>query len=233
MNQIYLTDGLVLLSGHFKIGKTSFSLKLGNYLANKEKVLFLNFDDYEEKLRVLVEGMDTKVNEKFDIDSSLDNFCLETYIELLSLLENNKYSTIIIDNLNRLVPQNGYMVGDFDYNFTINTVINSLLYIIRQFKCRIILIYALYDIQIKCQALAKEYVRLNNFIFPRTLVNNCNQIFYLDYPYSRGYIVDEEGEDLINHIELYSLKNDKHNEEFFILDNSKLNIYKRYEQKNV
>src|SRR6056297_2614543 len=97
MNHIKLSKGLILLSGMKGIGKTRFSLKLGNFIAQKEKVLYLSFDDYKVKLQLLLRQMDTVVNKNFEINSCLDEFCIETYLEILKLIEEKNYSTIIIN----------------------------------------------------------------------------------------------------------------------------------------
>jgi hypothetical protein len=209
------------------VGITKFAIKLGNYLAKKEKLLYLTFNEYEEKIRFMASEMesDRKVENNFEVYSA-NEFCLETYLDILSLIEKNNYSTIIIDNLNSLYSiyhRSGD--GECDINMQIRTIIDSLHFMIRQFKCRIILVHEINDMR---YSFSDDFCRakLNDFVFHRHLVNNCNQILFYNYPYLKGYIEDSEGESMINRIELYSLKNENHTEEILILDNSKLNIFK-------
>jgi hypothetical protein len=222
MEQINLSKKLTMLSSLRNVGTTQFATKLGNYLAKKEKVLYLTFTEYEEKIRFMASEMDSIVEDNFEVYAA-DEFCLETYLDILTLLEKNNYSTIIIDNLNSLYPEYRTMAGEFDTDINIQTIVDSLQFMIRQFKCRIILVYELDQMRIRSY---NDYrAKLNDFRFPRSLVNNCNQIFFYNYPYLKGYTEDEEGKSLINHIELYSLKNENHKEELLILDNSLLNIF--------
>jgi len=225
MNQIQLSEGLILLSGIKNLGgRTRFSLKLGNSIAQKEKVLYLSFDEYKEKLQLMLKQMDVKLNKNFEINSCLNEFCIETYLEILTLIEANNYSTIIINKLNTLLPDYRLMVGEFDFDFTLQTVIDSLLFIIRQFNCRIILVDELPMHKINLQILS-ESAKLSDIRFPRVLVNSCTQIFYLCYPAELGCIEDQDGNDISDRIELYNLKNENHEEELIILNNKELKIY--------
>ncbi len=222
LNQINLSEGLILLGGADKTGKTRFATKLGNFLAEKEKVLFLCFDEYEEKIRFIASDIDREIRDNFEVYGA-DEFCLETYLDILSLLEENNYSTIIIDKLNTLLPEYRTMAGAFDIDLDIQTIIDSLQFIIRQFKCRIILVYELK--QMRHSSCKDDRAKLKDFRFPRSLVNRCNQIFFYNYPFLGGITEDEEGYSLINHIELYNLKNEEHKEELLILDNHELHIF--------
>ena len=63
MERIKLSKGVIALGGTQGVGKTRFSLKLANYTAEKEKVLFISYQDYNEKLISIVNELDGKVQE--------------------------------------------------------------------------------------------------------------------------------------------------------------------------
>lgn len=221
MKQIQLSEGLILLSGEKRMGKTRLSLKLANYLAQNEKVLFLNFDDYEERLRLFLLESEYTVNENLHINTTLEGFSMETYMELLSILEKNNYSTIIIDEFEKYIDSyRGYINVEYDLN---KVVTEALLFLVRHFKCRIIINYKLNQYQVNFNW-GVEYPGLDNIKYPRVLVNECAQIFYLFIPSKAGFSEDDEGNSLADNIELHSLKNKDHLEELLILNNRDVKI---------
>lgn len=106
MNRLKLS-GLVSFGGAKGIGKTRFLLKLANSIANKEKVLFLSWQDCKENLSNIIHSIDGSVHPNLNINTSLNYFNVGTFLEIIEIIQKKKYTIIFIDDIENFT-QNDY-----------------------------------------------------------------------------------------------------------------------------
>jgi hypothetical protein len=222
MERIKLSNGLILFGGMKRMGKTLFTLKLANYIANNEKVLFLSFQDYHEKLQNILLEMDGFIEDNLEINSSLDYYKLHSFIRLIDYLKTGKFTTIIIDDLHSYFNCESYDSIDYDAN----EATDPLLFLSNLLNIRVII-----NVRIaQSNPYDNSYSpKIRHFIWTRSLIDTASQVYAIFRPYSCGIKEDEDGNSLSEVIEIYSLKNEKHEEEIILLNNLELNVFpKRY-----
>lgn len=213
MNRIKLSNGLIAIGGALKIGKTNFSLKLANHLALTEKILFLSWQDCKDNLEATIVRMGDTINENLDINTSLDNLNVGSFLELISIIEDNKYTSIFIDDIENFTQ---YNFKDM-FSEQKDSSIKAMKYIVNTLNVRIILnTTILYD---------RWEPTLRLFDWSRSIINDCNQILAIYRPAYFGITQDDEGNSLLDKIEILNLKNDNCLKETIELSNKTLNIF--------
>ena len=121
MEKLKLSEGLIAIGAAEMAGKTSFAIRLANLLAKKERVLFLNWTDYADRLHQIITKSNNSVNDKLDINTNVGYFNIESFIEIMELIETHNYSTIFIDDINYFTQ-----IGEtFDLIDQYNLVLND------------------------------------------------------------------------------------------------------------
>ena len=205
MYRIKLSKGLIAFGGAKGVGKTRFMLKLANHLALTEKVLFVSYTDYKERLEHILKGIDGQINPNLEVNTTLGFYCVESFLELIEYIEDYCFKTVIIDNMEcySLNP-----TGTFSYPGK-DGLVNSLLFITNYLKVRI-----LFTTYLVSNSFHDDYSSpsLNSFIWSREIINQCEQIFALHRPVLYGITENSEGNPIKDYIELISLKNEEHRE---------------------
>jgi len=205
MYRIKLSKGLIAFGGAKGVGKTRFMLKLANHLALTEKVLFVSYTDYKERLEHILKGIDDQINPNLEVNTTLGFYCVESFLELIEYIEDYCFKTVIIDNMEcySLNP-----TGTFSYPGK-DGLVNSLLFITNYLKVRI-----LFTTYLVSNSFHDDYSSpsLNSFIWSREIINQCEQIFALHRPVLYGITENSEGYPIKDYIELISLKNEEHRE---------------------
>lgn len=91
--------GLIVLGGLKNSGKTRFALQWANQLAEKEKVLYVSYQDYPEKLYADLQRMGCPPNEKLKIRSNLAYYGTDFFMQILQLIKLKGYTTLIVDDM--------------------------------------------------------------------------------------------------------------------------------------
>lgn len=216
MERIKLSKGVIALGGTQGVGKTRFSLKMANYIAEKEEVLFISYQDYNEKLISIVNELDEKVQEKLEINTSFKYCNLLTFLDIYDYVEKHNFTTVFIDDINWF-NEGIRSYTDLYYK---ETSIKALLFLSKKLNVRIVFTLSIEE---RHDYPVENSVR--NFSWSRNIVNECSQIYVLYRPYFYGYSTNPNGESLIDQIRVISLKNENHKEETIILDNRELKIY--------
>jgi len=218
MNQIELSNGLIAFGGNKGIGKTRFSLKLANLIAKTEKVLFVSYQDYREKLHAILEEIDNEVNENLEINTSFDYFNVGTFLGIINHIEAKEFTTLFIDDLDCFNRNEFHEFKEIEKD----SAIEGLLFLSKHLNIRVIITLVL----------TKDYPspnhykpQLRDFDWSRKIVNDCSQIFALYRPEFYGITKNEEGLSLLGLIEILTLKSENHIEQIYKLDNKQLNIY--------
>ncbi|MDY0201296.1 MAG: hypothetical protein RBR40_09940 [Tenuifilaceae bacterium] len=224
MERIKLSNGLVAFGGAKGVGKTRFLLKLANYLAKTGKVLFVSYSDYKERLEHVIKGIDGTINSNLELNTHLGYYCVESFLELIEYIEEGDFKTVIIDNAEcySLNP-----AGTFSYPGK-DGVVDALLFISNRLKVRV-----MFTSYLVSNSFTEDYSSptLNNFIWSREIVNQCEQIYVFYRPTMYGFKFDEEGTPIDDNLELISLKNEEHNEHKIIYPNSEFKFFNQVESQ--
>jgi hypothetical protein len=220
MNQIELSKGLIALGGNKGIGKTRFSLKLANFLAKHEKVLYISYQDYSEKLHSIINEIDIDVNENLEINTSFGYFNVGTFLKMMNYVKEKVITTLFIDDLDCFNRNEFHEFNEIEKD----SAIEGLLFISKQLNIRVI-----FNLVLTKNYHSYNFVRpqIRDFDWSRKIVNDCSQIFALYRPVFYGMTEDEDGFSLLDVIEILNLKNQTHKELIYKLDNKQLNIYNR------
>ncbi len=187
MEKFKLSNGLIAIGAIENGSKTTYAIQLANELAEKEKVLYLNWTDYADRLNHLIKKRGNKVNKNLDINTNIGFFDVGTFITIMELIELKNYSTIFIDDINYF-SQSGV---EFDIFDEINSngkdnVIRALRYIVDKLNVRVV-----FNITINANGAPK----LADFAWSRLIINDCDQVIALN--------------ENKNDLEIYNLKNEK------------------------
>jgi hypothetical protein len=215
MERIKFTNGLIAFAGAKGEGKTRFMLKYANFLAKSERVLFLCYQDYSERLQHILKSIDGEIQKNLQIDSSMEFYTVESFIRLIEFINEEGVKTIIIDSIEDYSPM--------QHPYNANEVVNSLMFMANHTKARVIFTLNLHE----NFNVEKNSTRpnLSDFIWPRAIVNQCTQIFSLFRPAFHGLTVDEDNNALFDCIELHSLKNEEHKHFVMEFDNKVINLF--------
>jgi KaiC/GvpD/RAD55 family RecA-like ATPase len=214
MDRLKLSSGLIAFGGEKGIGKTRFALKLGNHLARAEKVLFLSYQDYSEKLITDIREMDGFISDNLEVNTSMDYYGVGSFLEIIKYVEAGDFRTVIIDDLFSFNRDQFYEFDDHGRD----AAVDALLYLVTQLKIRLV-----FNIDIHSSH-QNHTPRIRDFNWSRKIVNNCSQILALYRPAHFGITEDENGNSLEDLIEIYDLKNEENRENLIQLDSKKLNI---------
>jgi hypothetical protein len=212
MDRIKLQNGLIAFGGRKGEGKTRFALKLANHLAKTEKVLYLSYQDYSEKLQKKLTVTDGQVHPNLELNTAFDYFCLKTMIEISEYVKLKQFTTLIIDDLECFNQFNA-----FD-SFTSypNTNTDPLLFFTNMLKIRVIV---LVNITAEYNTDATPRPQIRHFIWSRTQINNAVQILALYRPALHGLLHDEDGNSLSEIVEVHELKNEECEERVIVFGN--------------
>lgn len=199
MESIELQQGLIAIGGLKGEGKTLFCLKLANHIAQKERVLFISYQDYTEKFSDNLAKVDGSISPNLEINTKFEYFGVITLVALMKVLERNLITTIFIDHSDFL---NKYHPFDEPY-IDVDEFIDALAFLSFHFKVRVVFtinIAGKYDT-------SRDFPMLRDFNASRHIHNKCCQVLAIYRPYYHALFEDENGLSTINKLEVYSLKN--------------------------
>lgn len=220
MKNINLQKGLIAIGSGKGEGKTRFALKLANFLAETENVLFINYSDYSEKLIEAVKKIDENINKNLDINNRFGYYGSEVFLDIIKYIKTNKISTVFIDDIESFseISTEETFLEDTKYN-----IIEDLKYISEMLDVRIIFLTS----TSKSQYDEIYQPKLKNLKWSRAISNECNQIFVLYRPSYYGFTTDENNNYTYDKIEIHCLKNieNTNNNEILILNNKEENLF--------
>ncbi len=212
MDRLKLSNGLIAFGGDRAVGKTRFLLKLANPLALTEKVLFVSYTDYTERLEHILRGVDGNINPNLEINTTHGYYCVESFIELIEYIEDGEFTTVIIADVEHysLSP-----AGNFSYPGK-DGIVDALLFISSRINARV-----LFSTRLVSNYLDDAFSAptLQNFIWSREIINQCEQIYAFYRPSLNRIIEDDEGAIYQDRIEVISLRNAGHNPESIRFNN--------------
>lgn len=185
------------------IDQTKLSLKLANKIAETEKVLFLNWNNYTRMLEQIIKSLKIVKNRNLEINTNVGYFGLSSFLEIIELIEKNHYTTIFIDNFRSFTLEE-LDVYENDYK---NTLIKSLTFLYKKYSVRIV-----FNVNIDPNMFSFNYnstensIDLGYFRWSRNIINDCNQVFAVQN--LEGYLNTETDEYFENNtFNIFELKN--------------------------
>ncbi len=156
---------LIAIGGTKNTGKTQFSIQLANKISEREKVLYLNWVDYAEKLHKHIVNSQQKINKNLTINTNINYFDVGSFLHIIDLIESYDYTTVFIDDINHYIQSN----SDYFDSIFEEQVINAFRYIVDKLSVRVF-----FTINIP----SLNYItNLDNFTWSRSLVNECDEIY--------------------------------------------------------
>jgi len=215
MDKIKLASGLIAIGFHGEksnIEKTKFPIYLANKLAENEKVLFLNWNNYSRKLEQILTGLGWHKNPNLQINTSVNYFGLESFFDIIDLIESEDYKTIFIDDIF------SFTMGDVQKFEDRDLVIKTLKFISDRF-----LVIIVFQMNIDDKMfLNSNYVyevepELGYFNWSRMIINDCEQVFAIK---NLTGIIDDETDEFYQDetYRIYELKNDSDITENYIIN---------------
>lgn len=196
MKRIQLSNGIIAIGSEEDSVASKFSIRLANYLAKSEKVLFITYFDYSEKIKKELFDIYNRIEQKLIIDDSFERFNVDTFLEIIKKVNDNKYTTVFIDSVEQFL--NNYFETYFEKHN--QSVLDAFKYLTENYNVRIIFTTRISE----THALQPN---LADFTWDRKLINYCNQI-YAVYDKRDQSIIDAESDKVYRQTMLLSLKNE-------------------------
>jgi replicative DNA helicase len=211
------STGLIAIGSRPGMGKTVITLNLANQLAASEKVVFLSYQDFKERLLSVLKQQEQKLRKDLIINTTFEYLDGESLATLRSILKEQGYSTLIIDDLDHCQKED-HQRSEYEKDF----IIKELKRIAEDLGMRIIVNVSLSK-QLE-HRMGDNRPMVRDFTWSRRLINDCSQIFSIFRPAHYAFVEDEEGNPTDDVIEIDCLKN-LGGEEFSVwLDNKEEKI---------
>ncbi len=168
MKKIHLKNGLIAIGGYQNIGKTTFALQLANRIAENEKVLYLSWQDYGDNLRNTILKFNDTISENLDINTRVEYYSVHSFVTILKLIDEKKYTTIFIDDVESFkqgTNSNSY------HDYENDSVIASLKYIAEKYHIRVVFTLNINE----CETTGS----LRDFSWSRLIINDCEQVLWI------------------------------------------------------
>ncbi len=179
---------LIALGGHKGSGKTKFSILLANRIAKTQKVLFLNWIDYADKLHNHIVSQNEEVSENLTLNTNIDYFSVGSFLDIIDLIKSYNYTTIFIDDINYFTQS--HCDDYFDTKMREETM-RTFKYLVEELSVSVI-----FNININESYLNGEfYLNLGDFVWSRLLVNDCDKVFIIKQQKEKDF-----------HFDMYKLK---------------------------
>ena len=205
MKRLDLPKGLSVLGGPRRSGKTNFLLQWANYLAESQKVLFLNWGNYEGRLNAILKEMKMDKSDNLSIDAHYPFFDITAFIDVYNRIERDKIDVVFFDDIHL----SQYNSLSSIYNADEAAISDSLLFLVDKLGIKTVIST---DVETNFR-MEPPNIRpsLRSFVFSRDLVNRAQQVYYLH----NAPLDENKQETLKNKVEIFSLKN-KNNKEFVV-----------------
>jgi len=191
-SDIEFAKGLIAVGGQPGTGKTTFAINLANSIAQNEDVLFISYQSLRKELEEMINKSGNKVNDHLTIDTNLEYFQTTGSSDILSLIRDKNYSTVIIDD-----------IGCYAGTENINYVVRPLKAISEMANLRLIFTVPVNPV---CDEDNSLRLKLRDFRW-REITNQCDEIYAVYRPSAFGYLYDHENNPIPrDQIEFYSIK---------------------------
>lgn len=208
MEKIKLAKGLIALGGQADLRTTRFALKYANHLAKNERVLYVSYKLYKEKLDSIIFEMDEKINDNLELNPNFEHLGLTSFFQFYEKIRTDCIDVLIIDDIECFCPINR------NKNFSENyDPVLMLKHLSQLTNIKVLFITNTKRIY-SCEYDA-DRPKLQDFWWSRNIINECSQIYALYYPEVYGMLEDADGNSLEHIIELHHLKNENNSEEVF------------------
>jgi len=219
MENLELPAGVTVLSGEKRSGKTRFALLWANYLAQKNKTLFIAWGYYEAKLIDELRDMNDSISEKLKIDTQYNYLDTNTVIDICKQVEDEGYNIVFFDNIQYSEYNN---LSFHDRNSDI-ALPNILEFIADKLVVKVVLVTEV-NVVFRFEPKFLIYPSINNFAFPQHIINKSTQIYYLQLILGNEKVNKEDILLRLKGIHIHCIKNAKNEDYHIKYDNNKLKI---------
>lgn len=196
---------LIVFGADKGMGLTTTTLRIANSLALKEKVCFISYQDHKASLQRKLRDCGEEPENLLKLEDGV-SFMEPCFIsELTQLIQQNQYSTIFIDSLDYLNGDDPAM-NQFERDY----LVVDLKGLVDLFGCTIILNVWLSD-QLENRG-GDHRPKYRDIVWCRKLSALADQIFAIYRPVYYGMVQDENGDDIVNMLEIISLKDESGSE---------------------
>lgn len=206
MERLKLSNGLIAIGfgGSSNIEQTKFSLKLANDIAQNENVLFLNWNNYSKKLNEILLSLNVKKSKKLEINTNVNYFGVDSFLDIIELIEQKKFTTIFIDNTSSFSTKER-IIDEYGNR---ETLLKAFTFLSIKYSVRIV-----FNIQIDPEIynysfnIEENEIDLGYFRWSRRTITECNQVIAVQN--IEGYMDGETGEIFESDtFKVFNLKND-------------------------
>lgn len=201
LEKIKLSDGLIAVGSEERKVKTTFAIHLANEVAKEEKVLFLNWFDYADRLNNILKKSKVKISNNLNINTNIEYFDVGSFLKIIDLIESYKYTTLFIDDINYFVQNNAV---DYFSTEIRNQAILALKFIVEKYNVRIIFTINI-DKHLYNTSVQPD---LGDFAWSRLVINDCDQVIALNKLDGIEDVINNKTYEQ-NSIQVYNLKNDR------------------------
>ena len=171
INSLTLANGITTLGRSEKTDCTGFTYYWAKHLAQKYKVLYVNFKDDQTDF-VTLENETTFVKEYlFSEKNYYGSFTAQLFIELLSTIDTEKIKVLFIDDIS-----GGFLESRNNFCPDLAAFVNVLLFVSRQFNVKVVFaLNAPFHFRLEPKVMLPA---LKTFCFPRLLINQSDQVYH-------------------------------------------------------
>ncbi|MFO7868683.1 MAG: hypothetical protein R6U95_05230 [Bacteroidales bacterium] len=179
MHRITISNGITAIGGYAGIGKTGFTLKLANFLAQSEKVLFFSTHHYKEHVEHIIQHIDTHREENLHVETDLEYIYSFDIIKFYQFIEDNGFRTLVLDD---------FSIIDYHLNTNRKKFIEFLQFISKKLRLKIIVVLNLYDSisddnsEFNTDAPAMN-ISMFNYVHSIQFTHICTEIYALHRPH--------------------------------------------------
>jgi len=214
-----LEVGINLFGGLKRSGKSRFCLKWANQIAQTQKVLFLNWTSFSEKLQSELIEMGETPHKNLSIYTMSEDFNMEIFLDIYDLIETDKFEVVVFDDI--YLNERNRM--DCDYLECDSALIRGLSFLVKQLNVKILL-----PNDVKPFFRLEQpvfHTDIKNFKFSHNLLTISKNIWFMYRPHFCGVFETPDGQPTIDKIEVFSLKNASLKEYVILFDNKVLKLY--------
>jgi len=191
--------GLIFFGSRPGMGLTRTTLKIANYIARSQGVVFISYQDYKEKLIHILSQQGESPNVLLNIETKLKFYDHTLVRDFASIMSNTGSNTVVVDDLDSMLGEN------FDLEIQHRERFLHELQILAELKKVRIILNVTVSKKVEYRGGDKRPM-LRDFTWSRNISELANQIYTVYRPEYYAITVDENGESTYGRIELELIK---------------------------
>ncbi len=192
-------SGIIVFGSRPGMGLTTTTLKLANQIAQSKNVIFISYQDYEEKLLKILERHAEAVSRYLTINTSFD-FYGDSFVQDISeLMASKSVDTVVIDDLDS-------MLGEyFDLEIRHRDMLLQKLQALTRVNNTRIILNVTVSQKVEYRNDSKKPM-LRDFTWSRNLMGIADQVYTIYRPEYYLLVEDENGKSTSGRIDIDLIK---------------------------